>query len=132
MMPAKSKASSGLSISFPDVCKTPAIPIPVPIPYPNIAKSASEAQKKKTKVGTKNVMMKGSAFSKSRGDAPGTMKGMVSASVQGEVNQLKGMLNQLNSKLQGLKSNDPDEWQVVVQEYVVAASALYVTINDSE
>ena len=31
------KSSSGVSIAFPDVCKTPAPPAPfVPIPYPNI------------------------------------------------------------------------------------------------
>ncbi len=31
------KGSGGLSINFPDVCKTPAPPAPfVPVPYPNI------------------------------------------------------------------------------------------------
>jgi len=39
------KGSSGVSPSFPDVCKTPAPPAPfVPIPYPNIAKSSDAAQ----------------------------------------------------------------------------------------
>jgi len=31
------KTSSGLSIAFPDVCKTPAPGGPIPIPYPNIS-----------------------------------------------------------------------------------------------
>ena len=36
--------SNGISIAFPDVCKTPAPPAPfVPIPYPNIAKSGDTA-----------------------------------------------------------------------------------------
>ena len=36
------KGSGGLSIAFPDVCKTPAPPAPpIPIPYPNIAKSSA-------------------------------------------------------------------------------------------
>ena len=42
--------SNGVTIAFPDVCKTPAPPAPfVPIPYPNIAKSGDMAQ------GTKQV-----------------------------------------------------------------------------
>ena len=37
--------SNGISIAFPDVCKTPAPPAPfVPIPYPNIAKSADTSR----------------------------------------------------------------------------------------
>ncbi len=35
------KTSGGMSMVFPDVCKTPAPPAPpVPIPYPNIGKSS--------------------------------------------------------------------------------------------
>ncbi len=42
--------SGGVTIAFPDVCKTPAPPAPfVPIPYPNIAKSGDTAK------GTKKV-----------------------------------------------------------------------------
>ena len=37
MFPIKSTKVVGTTISFPDVCKTPAPPAPfVPIPYPNI------------------------------------------------------------------------------------------------
>ena len=34
------KGSGGMSIAFPDVCKTPIGPAVVPIPYPNIGKSS--------------------------------------------------------------------------------------------
>ena len=50
----------------------------------------------------------------------------------GEILQLHNGLNQLNSKLQSLATDDPDEWQRVVQDYVVMASALYVTLNDDD
>lgn len=38
------KKSGGVSLSFPDVCKTPSPAGLVPIPYPNIAKSADTAK----------------------------------------------------------------------------------------
>ena len=39
-------SSNGVTIAFPDVCKTPAppAPAPLPIPYPNIAKSSDTMQ----------------------------------------------------------------------------------------
>lgn len=37
--------SNGMTIAFPDVCKTPAPPAPpIPIPYPNIAMSSDTDQ----------------------------------------------------------------------------------------
>ena len=35
MFPA-SQNSTGMSLGFPDVCKTPGTPTPIPTPYPNI------------------------------------------------------------------------------------------------
>ena len=44
------KSSNGVTIAFPDVCKTPAPSGPIPIPYPNIAKSTdTEKGVKRTK-----------------------------------------------------------------------------------
>ena len=44
------KSSNGVTIAFPDVCKTPTPGGPVPIPYPNIAKSSDTTkQSKQTK-----------------------------------------------------------------------------------
>jgi predicted ribosomally synthesized peptide with nif11-like leader len=38
----------GMSISFPDVCKTPSAPAPfVPVPYPNIGRGAGGSGKKR-------------------------------------------------------------------------------------
>lgn len=79
--------SNGVSIAFPDVCKTPAPPAPfVPIPYPNIAKS-SDAAKGATKVKCDGnpVCTKDSNFSMSTGDEGGTAGGgMVSAKIKGK------------------------------------------------
>ena len=46
------KSSNGVSIAFPDVCKTPSPAGPIPIPYPNIAKSSDTAK------GTKKVKIR--------------------------------------------------------------------------
>ena len=41
------KNSGGVTIAFPDVCKTPAPAGPVPIPYPNAAQSADTTKESK-------------------------------------------------------------------------------------
>ena len=80
------KSSSGMVVFFPDVCKTPAPPAgPVPIPYPNIAKSQDTAQGSKTvKMDGNPIMLKGSVFSQSTGDEPGSVGGVVSNVTKGK------------------------------------------------
>jgi len=80
------KSSSGVTIAFPDVCKTPIPPAgPVPIPYPNIAKSSDTAKgTKKVKCDGNPVCVKDSNFSTSVGDEPGTAKGVVSSKTKGK------------------------------------------------
>ena len=41
------KNSEGITIAFPDVCKTPTPGGPIPIPYPNIAQSSDTATESK-------------------------------------------------------------------------------------
>jgi uncharacterized protein DUF4150 len=78
--------SNGVSIAFPDVCKTPAPPAPfVPIPYPNIAKSADTAQgAQNTTCDGNPVCVKDSNFKMSTGDEAGSLMGMVSAKIKGK------------------------------------------------
>jgi len=79
--------SNGITIAFPDVCKTPAPPAPfVPIPYPNIAKSSDTAQGASTvKCDGNPVCLKDSNFSMSTGDEGGTAGGgMVSSKIKGK------------------------------------------------
>jgi hypothetical protein len=73
--------TKGVTIAFPDVCKTPAPPAgPIPIPYPNIAKSSDTASgTKKVKVEGKPVCVKDSNFSTSTGDEAGTAGGGVAS-----------------------------------------------------
>lgn len=80
------KSSGGITICFPDVCKTPIPPAgPVPIPYPNLAKSSDTAKgAKKVKCDGKPVCVKDSNFSTSTGDEPGTAKGIVSSKTKGK------------------------------------------------
>ncbi len=72
--------SNGVTIAFPDVCKTPSPGGPIPIPYPNIAKSSDTAKgTKKVKVEGKPVCVKDSNFSMSTGDEAGTAGGGVAS-----------------------------------------------------
>lgn len=73
--------SGGMSIVFPDVCKTPAPPAPpVPIPYPNIGRSADTTDgPSSVKTDGKMPMVKGAKYSKSSGDEPGSIGGILSS-----------------------------------------------------
>lgn len=79
------KGSGGMSTVFPDVCKTPVGPSTVPIPYPNIGFSSDTSKgPKSVKTDKKMPMVKKAVYSKSTGDEPGTLKGVVSSDVMGE------------------------------------------------
>jgi hypothetical protein len=75
------KGSNAVSTAtIPDVCKTPTPGGPVPLPYPNISQS-STLDKGTTTVKADGGMMiavKGSEFSMSNGDEPGTVGGVKS------------------------------------------------------
>lgn len=74
------KGSSGMSLVFPDVCKTPAPPAPpIPIPYPNLGKSSDTSQGTTTvKADGNMVMVKGAKYMMSTGDEPGSLGGIIS------------------------------------------------------
>jgi hypothetical protein len=78
--------SSGISIAFPDVCKTPAPPAPfVPIPYPNIAQSSDTAQGASTvKCDGNPPCVKDSNFKMSTGDEAGSLLGIASNKIKGK------------------------------------------------
>jgi len=78
--------SSGVTIAFPDVCKTPAPPAPpIPIPYPNIAKSSDAAQTaKKVTCDGNAVCIENSSFSMSTGDEAGSLMGVASNKIKGK------------------------------------------------
>lgn len=59
--------SNGVTVAFPDVCKTPSPGGPIPIPYPNIAKSSDTAKGgKKVSADGKPLCLESSNFSTSR------------------------------------------------------------------
>lgn len=75
------KDSGGVTIAFPDVCKTPSPGGPIPIPYPNIAMSSDSASgSKSVKVDGNPVCLKDSNFKTSTGDEAGTAGGGVASS----------------------------------------------------
>jgi hypothetical protein len=76
------KGSNGISTAtIPDVCKTPTPGGPVPLPYPNISQSATLANGTTTVKADGGMMIaiKGSEFSMSNGDEPGTVGGVKSS-----------------------------------------------------
>jgi len=93
------KGSGGMSIAFPDVCKTPSPAGPIPIPYPNIG-MASDTSKgpKKVKTDGKMPMTKGAKYSKSSGDEAGTAGGVVSSKNMGEC---EFMMQSMDVKFEG-------------------------------
>ena len=80
------KSSGGVTIAFPDVCKTPSPAGPIPIPYPNIAKSGDTAKgTKKVKCDGNPICTKDSNFSMSTGDEAGSAGGgIVSSKIKGK------------------------------------------------
>jgi len=75
------KSSNGVTIAFPDVCKTPTPGGPVPIPYPNIAMASDTAKgAKKVKADGQPVATKDSNFKMSTGDEAGSAGGGVASS----------------------------------------------------
>ncbi|MCY1034023.1 DUF4150 domain-containing protein [Corallococcus sp. BB11-1] len=80
-MSVVTKDSGGITVAFPDVCKTPSPGGPIPIPYPNIAKSSDTAKgSKKVTVEGNPVCLKDSNFGTSTGDEAGTAGGGVASS----------------------------------------------------
>ena len=80
------QGSGGVTIAFPDVCKTPSPAGPIPIPYPNIAQSTDTAQgSKKVKCDGNPVCLENSNFSMSTGDEAGNAGGgVVSNKIKGK------------------------------------------------
>lgn len=75
------KGSGGMSMVFPDVCKTPTPGGPVPIPYPNTGKASdTSAGPKKVKTDGQMPMVKGAKYRMSMGDEAGTAGGGVMSS----------------------------------------------------
>jgi len=78
------KGSGGMSMVFPDVCKTQVGPAVVPIPYPNIGQSADTSKGPKTVLTDgKMPMVKEAQYSKSSGDEAGALKGVMSSDQMG-------------------------------------------------
>lgn len=85
------KGSNGIvTATLPDVCKTPSPGGPVPIPYPNIAfsKDLAKGSKKVKADGGNSCAIKGSEFSMSVGDEPGTVGGIKSGVNKGKATWL--------------------------------------------
>lgn len=77
------KDSGGVSIAFPDVCKTPTPAGPVPIPYPNISMSSdTDKGTKKVTCDGNSTCVKDSNFKTSTGDEPGSAGGGVASGKQ--------------------------------------------------
>ena len=93
------KGSGGMSVVFPDVCKTPAAPSPIPIPYPNIGKSSDTSQgPTSVKTDGQMPMVKGAKYSRSMGDEEGTLGGVMSSV---NMNECEYMLYSFDVKFEG-------------------------------
>ncbi|MBI1425720.1 MAG: DUF4150 domain-containing protein [Gammaproteobacteria bacterium] len=79
------KVSSGTTVKFPDVCKTPVGNAIVPIPYPNVSKSGDLAKGSKTvKINGAPACLSSSEIATSTGDEAGSAKGIASGTTKGK------------------------------------------------
>jgi hypothetical protein len=79
------KGSGGMSMVFPDVCKTPSPAGPIPIPYPNIGKSSDTTSGPSTvKTDGEMPMVKTAKYSMTTGDEAGSAGGVMSSTTKGE------------------------------------------------
>lgn len=95
------KGANGIAVAtVPDVCKTPSPGGPIPVPYPNIARSSSLSKGTKTVKADGNNMCanKGSQYSRSNGDEPGTIGGVKSST---NMKEAKWITYSMNVKLEG-------------------------------
>lgn len=89
------RASGGIAIATaPDVCLTPGGP-PVPVPYPNIALSKDLAKGTSTVLvdGRNSAAIRGSEYSRSTGDEPGTAGGVASGVNRAEATWITSSMN---------------------------------------
>jgi hypothetical protein len=78
-------SSGGVTIAFPDVCKTPTPAGPVPIPYPNVAMASdSAATSKQVKCDGNPICLQDSNFAVSTGDEAGSATGVASGKIKGK------------------------------------------------
>ncbi len=83
-MPAASK-KGGKAAGGPDVCKTPPAP-PVPAPYPNMADvGGTDDTIDKVVMENKDTVVQSSVIPNSKGDEPGTLKGLISSTGHDQV-----------------------------------------------
>jgi len=88
------KGSGGMSLVFPDVCKTPTPGGPVPIPYPNLGKSADTSQgPTSVKADGQMIMVKGAKYMMSTGDEAGSVGGVISGVFKSECEYLMYSFN---------------------------------------
>jgi hypothetical protein len=92
-------SSSGTTIAFPDVCKTPTPAGPIPIPYPNVAMSSdTDKGTKKVKCDGNPTCVEDSNFKMSTGDEAGSAGGVVSGKIKGKAEFL---LHSFDVKFEG-------------------------------
>ena len=93
-------SSGGMSIVFPDVCKTPSPGGPIPLPYPNNGQSSNTSKgPKKVTIDGAMPMVKGAVYSMTAGDEAGTAGGgVMSSSTKGEA---EFMMYSFDIKIEG-------------------------------
>ena len=103
------KGSSGMSLVFPDVCKTPAPPLgPIPIPYPNLGKSADAVQgTTQVKADGQMIMVKSAKYMMSTGDEPGSAGGIISGVFKQECEYLMYSFNVMLEGKNVCRMGDP-------------------------
>jgi len=102
------QGSNGVSVAFPDVCKTPSPAGPVPIPYPNVAQSSQALGTESTVLnGGQALCHKDSYFLPSSGDEAGAAGGVVSSKIKGKAEFVNFSFNVMIGGKPAVRALDP-------------------------
>jgi len=86
----------GMSLGFPDVCKTPVLGVPVPLPYPDMSFSAtSEPMADNVLIECTPALNQVSLGLVSAGDDAGVQMGLISEDISGETVYVVGCITVL-------------------------------------
>jgi hypothetical protein len=132
-------AKGGISVCFPDVCKIPAPPapfVPAPYPNPNLGNVTNEVAAQKTKLATKTTTTIMSKAASAHGALlQRTLSSMGRVSYQPPATKTMNIRNKMSIAHQQLMayngSESPEIWQQALENYVLAASAVYLMLNES-
>jgi len=118
MFPASTHTGQSV-LGFPDVCKSPVVPIgTVPIAYPNIGTTSTKtATKTTTKTATKTAYK---SYTKPAMRISG-----------GNVAGLKRQLTVIHQKIMSMPGDNATQWHALLDDYVMTTAEVFTALTSN-